>query len=78
VTDTGHPDGRPIIDIADPVATICRSFDLDPDDVAELRIRPSEAWATVYQRDDNGAKYLDPTKRAPVVAILEFRISTSI
>jgi hypothetical protein len=61
-------DRLPVVNLA---CAICRRVGLDPDDVAELRIRPRRMVAIVYRRNDDGHKYIDGHGR-PATDVWEF------
>lgn len=48
------------IDITAPTAAICAALGLDPSDVARLNWSPGILEATVYLRNAEGQKYVDP------------------
>jgi CO/xanthine dehydrogenase Mo-binding subunit len=61
------------VNLTAPVSEICRRLKLDPDDVREIVLRPTQATVTLYRRR-RGQKYLQAGEAAVKTRTFAIRI----
>lgn len=64
------------IDIHDPLTEICERLGLEPQFVSQLLISPFTVTATVYEKNENGEKYVDALTAVVAAAEKEFEVKT--